>query len=120
MVKNDHDVGILLMFQNRGDAVSDQEAYAREMEFGVAAEDTRFGRIWIVEHHFDNYSMSPDNFVELAWFAGKTQRIKLGVGAAILPWNDPIRVAEKVLLLDHSVGRSRAAGAGAGPRQGRI
>lgn len=101
MKKNDNDVGILLMFQNRNDALSDQQAFRNDMEFGVAAEDMGFGRVWAVEHHFDNYSMSPDNFVELAWIAGKTERIKLGVGAAILPWNDPLRVAEKILLLDH-------------------
>nr|WP_281367488.1 LLM class flavin-dependent oxidoreductase [Sphingomonas chungangi] len=97
----DNDVGILLMFQNQNDKQSDQAAFREDMEFGVAAEEMGFGRIWIVEHHFDNYSMSPDNFVELAWFAGRTKRIKLGIGAAILPWNDPLRVAEKIILLDH-------------------
>ncbi len=33
--------------------------------------------------------------------AGRTERIKLGTGAVILPWNDPLRVAEKLALLDH-------------------
>lgn len=97
----DNDIGIFLMFQNQGDRQSDQAAYREDMQFAVAAEDMGFGRVWIAEHHFDNYSMSPDNFVELAWLAGKTKTIKLGVGAAILPWNDPLRVAEKVIILDH-------------------
>jgi len=33
--------------------------------------------------------------------AARTRRILLGTGAVILPWNDPLRVAEKIALLDH-------------------
>jgi alkanesulfonate monooxygenase SsuD/methylene tetrahydromethanopterin reductase-like flavin-dependent oxidoreductase (luciferase family) len=39
--------------------------------------------------------------------AGKTNRIKLATGAFILPWNHPLRVVEKIVLLDHqSKGRA--------------
>jgi alkanesulfonate monooxygenase SsuD/methylene tetrahydromethanopterin reductase-like flavin-dependent oxidoreductase (luciferase family) len=44
--------------------------------------------------------MCPDNFEALAWLAPQTNQIKLGLGAAILPWNDPLRVIEKTALLD--------------------
>jgi alkanesulfonate monooxygenase SsuD/methylene tetrahydromethanopterin reductase-like flavin-dependent oxidoreductase (luciferase family) len=37
----------------------------------------------------------------LTYLAGRTNSIKLGTGAVILPWNDPLRVAEKIVLLDH-------------------
>jgi alkanesulfonate monooxygenase SsuD/methylene tetrahydromethanopterin reductase-like flavin-dependent oxidoreductase (luciferase family) len=99
-----NDVGVLLMFQKYGEDISDRTAYENELAMGVLVEELGFGRLWIVEHHFDGYSMSPDNFLELAYFAAKTSKIKLGVGAAILPWNDPLRVAEKVILLDHVSG----------------
>ena len=33
--------------------------------------------------------------------AAITNRIKLGTLGVILPWNDPMRVAERVILLDH-------------------
>jgi alkanesulfonate monooxygenase SsuD/methylene tetrahydromethanopterin reductase-like flavin-dependent oxidoreductase (luciferase family) len=39
--------------------------------------------------------------VFLANMAARTKRILLGTGAVILPWNDPLRVAEKIALLDH-------------------
>jgi alkanesulfonate monooxygenase SsuD/methylene tetrahydromethanopterin reductase-like flavin-dependent oxidoreductase (luciferase family) len=39
--------------------------------------------------------------MSLAWLAGATKRVKLATGAVILPWNDPLRVAEKLALLDH-------------------
>ena len=37
----------------------------------------------------------------LSYLAGRTSSITLGTGAVILPWNDPLRVAEKITMLDH-------------------
>ena len=34
----------------------------------------------------------------------KTSRVKLGIGAAILPWNSPLRVVEKAIMLDQISG----------------
>src|SRR6266542_5080118 len=63
--------------------------------------------LWSVEHHFDDYSMCPDNMQFLSWLAGRTSRVGLGTAAVILPWNNPLRVVEKMILLDHfSQGRA--------------
>ena len=105
-----NDVGVLLFFQNADASQSDLKAYQNELAFADECEGLGYGRIWAVEHHFDGYSMSPDNFTELAYIAGRTSKIKLGIGAAILPWNDPLRIAEKVILLDNlSNGRALLA-----------
>lgn len=101
------EVGILAMFQKYDESISDADLYEQELDFLVRCEELGFGRLWIVEHHFDHYAMSPDNALVLAHLAARTSRIKLGIGAAILPWNDPLRVAEKTILLDH-VSRGRA------------
>lgn len=95
------DVGILLVFQNWFENVSDEEVFTRELEMGVRAEKYGFDSVWSAEHHFDDYSMCPDNLQIMAYIAGKTSTIKLGTGAVILPWNDPLRVVEKVVMLDH-------------------
>ncbi|MGO9265449.1 MAG: LLM class flavin-dependent oxidoreductase [Candidatus Binataceae bacterium] len=51
--------------------------------------------------------MGPDHFQFLGYMAAITDRIKLGTLGVILPWNDPLRVAERVILLDHlSEGRA--------------
>ena len=60
-----------------------------------------FESIWCVEHHFDDYTMCPDVLQFLSYMAGKTRHVKLGSGVVVLPWHDPIRVAEQVSLLDH-------------------
>lgn len=95
------DVGMLLVFQNWFENVSDEEVFTRELEMGVLAEKYGFDSVWSAEHHFDDYSMCPDNLQIMAYLAGRTSRIKLGTGAVILPWNDPLRVVEKVVMLDH-------------------
>jgi alkanesulfonate monooxygenase SsuD/methylene tetrahydromethanopterin reductase-like flavin-dependent oxidoreductase (luciferase family) len=71
------------------------------MVLALLAEPLGYDRIWSVEHHFDDYAMCPDNVVLLSYLAAQTKRVKLGMGAVILPWNDPLRVAEKMIMLDH-------------------
>ena len=56
--------------------------------------------IFALEHHFTGYSMSPAPLQLLSYFAGRTKRIALGTAVIVLPWHDPIRVAEEIALLD--------------------
>ena len=93
-------VGVLLVFQNWHEDMTDGEMFAQETELGVLAEECGFDSVWAAEHHFDDYSMCPDNLQLMSYLAGRTSRIKLGTGAVILPWNDPLRVVEKVTMLD--------------------
>ena len=94
------DVGVLLVFQNWHENLSDAEMFREETQLGVLAEEYGFDSVWAAEHHFDDYSMCPDNLQLMSYLAGRTSRVKLGTGAVILPWNDPLRVVEKVTMLD--------------------
>ena len=93
-------IGINLGFGNLHESLSDQEMYEGDVSVGVLADRLGYDAVWVVEHHFDDYSMCPDNFVVLAHLAALTSRCKLGTAAVIVPWNDPLRVAEKALMLD--------------------
>ena len=95
------DVGVLLVFQNWFADKTDEEVFRSDAELGVLAEQYGFDSVWSAEHHFDDYSMCPDNLQIMSYLAGRTERVKLGTGAVILPWNDPLRVIEKVIMLDH-------------------
>jgi alkanesulfonate monooxygenase SsuD/methylene tetrahydromethanopterin reductase-like flavin-dependent oxidoreductase (luciferase family) len=107
--------GVLLVFSGAWhEDVSDAELVAQELRLGVMAEELGFDSIWSVEHHFTDYSMCPDNFVALSNIAARTSTIKVGTGAAILPWNDPLRVAEKASLLDNISGGRLLFGMGRG------
>ena len=108
------DVGILLIFQNYQGRVSDAEMVQTQMALADLAEPLGFDALWPPEHHFTDYSACPDNLQFLSWLAGRTERIKLGTGAVIVPWNDPLRVVEKVALLDHLSGGRALLGLGRG------
>ena len=99
-------VGLQMLFQGRPD-MSDAEVYRREMQIAVDAEAMGFDLLLPVEHHFFDYAMVPDNAQLLSYIAARTSRIKLMPAAFILPWNDPLRVVEKAIMLDHlSEGRA--------------
>jgi alkanesulfonate monooxygenase SsuD/methylene tetrahydromethanopterin reductase-like flavin-dependent oxidoreductase (luciferase family) len=50
----------------------------------------------------------------LAWVAGQTRRVKLGTMVTVLPWHDPVRVAESFSVLDHLSGGRAVLGMGRG------
>ena len=60
------------------------------------AEPLGFDSIWSVEHHFTDYTMCPDVVQFLSYMAGRTKHVRLGSMVVVLPWHDPMRVAEEV------------------------
>ena len=48
-------------FQNAHENISDAEMVKKEMDIAVLAEECGFDTVWSAEHHFDWYSMIPDN-----------------------------------------------------------
>lgn len=94
-------VGYGAIFQNPNNARSDAEVYQQELRLAGMAEPLGFDSIWSVEHHFTDYTMCPDVLQFLTYMAGKTTQVKLGSMVVVLPWHDPVRVAEQVSLLDH-------------------
>ncbi len=68
----------------------------------ILADEMGFDSVWFVEHHFlTTFSMSPCPEVVLAAIAAQTKRIRLGFGVVILPYHHPVRVAERIAMLDH-------------------
>jgi alkanesulfonate monooxygenase SsuD/methylene tetrahydromethanopterin reductase-like flavin-dependent oxidoreductase (luciferase family) len=79
---------------------SDAEVFAEHMALGDLAEPLGFDSLWALEHHFTGYAMSPSPTQLLSYYAGRTKRITLGTCVIVLPWHDPVRVAEQIALLD--------------------
>lgn len=98
-------VGIALnMLQKEGR--SDADVFAEHLALGDLAEPLGFDSIWALEHHFTGYAMSPSPTHLLAYYAGRTKRVTLGTAVIVLPWHDPVRVAEEIALIDiYSGGR---------------
>lgn len=64
------------------------------------AEALGFEEAWIAEHHFNPDAASPSILALLAYLAGVTTHIRLGSAAVLLPFRDPIQVAEDVATID--------------------
>src|SRR6202047_5115141 len=79
---------------------SDASVVGEHLAAGDLAEPLGFDSLFALEHHFTGYAMSPAPPQLLAYFAGRTKRIQLGTAVIVLPWHDPVRVAEQIALLD--------------------
>src|SRR6185295_6286826 len=84
------------------------------LQLGDLVEPLGFDSIWALEHHFTGYAMSPAPTQLLAYYAGRTKRIQLGTAVIVLPWHDPVRVAEQIALLDILCGGRCVFGFGRG------
>jgi alkanesulfonate monooxygenase SsuD/methylene tetrahydromethanopterin reductase-like flavin-dependent oxidoreductase (luciferase family) len=108
------DVGAAVIFQNKDRARPDRAVYRDDLHLADLAEPLGFDSLWSVEHHFTDYTMCPDVMQLLAYFAGRTQRIRLGSMVIVLPWHHPARAAEEIAMLDHLCGGRTILGIGRG------
>lgn len=93
-----------------GDPVDDgvdNFIYDEELRFGELIEPLGFDSIWTVEHHFTPYTMVNDPLQFLTYWAARTERVGLGTMVTVLPWHNPVRVAEQIVMLQHMVGENR-------------
>ena len=107
-------VGMSTVFQNPGRHLSDYEVYRNELRLADLAEPLGYESIWGVEHHFTDYTMCPDVLQFLSYMAGRTERAKLGSMVVVLPWHDPVRVAEEFVMLDNLSNGRVVVGVGRG------
>jgi alkanesulfonate monooxygenase SsuD/methylene tetrahydromethanopterin reductase-like flavin-dependent oxidoreductase (luciferase family) len=92
----------------------DAAVVSEHMAMGDLVEPLGFDSLFALEHHFTGYAMSPSPSQLLAYYAGRTKRITLGTAVIVLPWHDPIRVAEEIALLDIMCGGRCVFGFGRG------
>jgi alkanesulfonate monooxygenase SsuD/methylene tetrahydromethanopterin reductase-like flavin-dependent oxidoreductase (luciferase family) len=64
------------------------------------AEQLDFDIAWFAEHHFSNYSITTSPLLLVAHMAQATTRIRLGPAVIVLPFYEPLRLAEDVCLTD--------------------
>jgi len=58
--------------------------------------------------------MCPDVLQLLSYLAGRTEKMQVGSMVVVLPWHDPLRVAEQVAMLDNLSGGRFILGLGRG------
>jgi alkanesulfonate monooxygenase SsuD/methylene tetrahydromethanopterin reductase-like flavin-dependent oxidoreductase (luciferase family) len=93
----------------------ERRAFENVMDQVVLADELGYDTAWFVEHHFTrgfSHSSAPD--LVLAGLSQRTKRIHLGLGVVLLPFQTPIRTAERVATLDVISGGRVEFGTGRG------
>ena len=95
--------------------IHDAQIMREQLQLGGQVEPLGFDSLWTIEHHFTPYTMVTNPLQFLSYFAGTTKKIGMGTMIVVLPWHDPIQVAEQFIMLDHMLdGRSLKLGFGRG------
>lgn len=80
---------------------NEQQVFNNVIDEIRLADSLRYSTAWLVEHHFmKEYSHSSAPELFLAAVSQHTQRIRLGHAIIPLPYNHPVRTAERLATLD--------------------
>jgi alkanesulfonate monooxygenase SsuD/methylene tetrahydromethanopterin reductase-like flavin-dependent oxidoreductase (luciferase family) len=82
----------------------------------VEAEALGFDSSFLVEHHFSGLGQVSASLDLLAWVAARTTTMRLGTAVIVLPWHDPVLLAERAATLDLMSGGRLEFGVGKGYR----
>ena len=85
----------------RGSPDDDSGAGFREfVERNVEAESIGYHSTFLVEHHFTGFGQVSASLNLLTWIGSKTQTLRLGTAVIVLPWHNPVLLAEQIATLD--------------------
>ena len=76
------------------------ETYHHFADYAVAAEELGFVSVFLTEHHFSGLGAASAPLTLLAHLAGRTTTLRLGTAVTVVPWYNPIMVAEQAATID--------------------
>ncbi len=96
--------------------LGDSHGYRGFIDYVQEADRLGFHSLFMVEHHFTGQGQVSASMTLLAYLAAKTQHIRLGTAVVVLPWHNPVLVAEQAATLDLLSGGRFDFGVGKGYR----
>jgi alkanesulfonate monooxygenase SsuD/methylene tetrahydromethanopterin reductase-like flavin-dependent oxidoreductase (luciferase family) len=76
------------------------EVYESSLAFAALSERLGLDRVWLTEHHFADDGYCPSLLPAAAAIAARTERIRIGTKVMLLPFHDPVRLAEDAAVVD--------------------
>jgi len=96
---------------------SDSSQGFREfIDNNVEAEALGYFSTFLVEHHFTGFGQVSASLNLLTWLGARTRHLRLGTAVLVLPWHNPVLLAEQAATLDLLSGGRLDFGVGKGYR----
>lgn len=93
---------------------SDEQMYKDAIEEAKLGQALGFEAVWVIEHHFTDYFPTPNPITLLAYIAASCPNLDLGTCVLVLPWYNPLRLAEDLAMLQTLSGANLHIGMGRG------
>ena len=88
--------------------------YGEILDQIVWAENNGFDDVWLSEHHFIDDGYLPSMLPVAAAIAARTKRIRIPLGVLLMPFHNPVRLAEDIAVVDVISGGRFELGVGVG------
>ena len=92
------------------------EGFRDFIDYNVEAEALGFHGTFVVEHHFTGLGQVSATLNLLTWLGARTTTLRLGTAVIVLPWHNPVLLAEQAATLDLLSGGRLDFGLGKGYR----
>lgn len=92
------------------------EGFRDFIEYNVEAEALGFHSTFVVEHHFTGFGQVSATLNLLTWLGARTTTLRLGTAVIVLPWHNPVLLAEQAATIDLLSGGRLDFGIGKGYR----
>ncbi|HUB44548.1 MAG TPA: LLM class flavin-dependent oxidoreductase [Acetobacteraceae bacterium] len=86
------------------------------IDYLIEAEALGFHSAFIVEHHFTGFGQVSATLNLLTWIGARTRTLRLGTAVIVLPWHNPVLLAEQAATIDLLSGGRLDFGIGKGYR----
>jgi len=90
------------------------QLYSEILDQIAWAENNGFDDVWLSEHHFIDDGYLPSMLPVAAAIAARTKRIRIPLGVLLMPFHNPVRLAEDIAVVDVISGGRFELGVGVG------
>jgi alkanesulfonate monooxygenase SsuD/methylene tetrahydromethanopterin reductase-like flavin-dependent oxidoreductase (luciferase family) len=99
-----------------GPDTDSSQGFREFIDNNVEAEALGYHSTFLVEHHFTGFGQVSASLNLLTWLGARTRHLRLGTAVLVLPWHNPVLLAEQAATLDLLSGGRLDFGVGKGYR----